>query len=249
MAGKLAGESVESELVKEKMNGEQLEGKRMNGEQLEGNQMNGEQLAGTCPERENVAGSEESPVTQLWCFVGCAQAAQLNGDIPAAIAWFEKAREHTPTCLDVAVWESKLLSHEGAFSRGSELLARASAQDRGDRYLTNLSAKWLLKLNCVEEAEKTAGYWTKQGACIRVDLWNMEARWFLQRCGEAYMRRGDWVHANKLFVEATSVWMKYRRDAFDFHSYALRKGNVTEYRRVGDWREFHLVFGVFEAIA
>lgn len=36
---------------------------------------------------------------------------------------------------------------------------------------------------------------------------------------------------------------------FDFHSYALRKGNVTEYRRVGDWREFHLVFGVFEAIA
>ena len=77
----------------------------------------------------------------------------------------------------------------------------------------------------------------------------MEARWFLQRCGEAYMRRGDWVHANKLFVEATSVWMKYRRDAFDFHSYALRKGNVTEYRRVGDWREFHLVFGVFEAIA
>lgn len=49
MAGKLAGESVESELVKEKMNGEQLEGKRMNDEQLEGNQMNGEQLAGTCP--------------------------------------------------------------------------------------------------------------------------------------------------------------------------------------------------------
>ena len=86
MAGKLAGESVESELVKEKMNGEQLEGKRINGEQLEGNQMSGEQLAGTCPERENVAGSEESPATQLWCFVGCAQAAQLNGDIPAAIA-------------------------------------------------------------------------------------------------------------------------------------------------------------------
>lgn len=196
----------------------------------------------------NLAGNEESPATQLWCFVGCAQAAELSGDIPAAIAWFEKAREHTPTCLDVSLWESKLLSREGAISRGSELLAGASGQDRGDRYLLNESVKLLLKRNCVEEAEKTAGYWTKQGGNIRVDLWNMEARWFLEACGEAYMRRGDLVHAYKLFVENTSIWRKYRRDAFDFHAYALRKGNVTEYRRVGDGRGFYLVFDVLEAI-
>lgn len=218
-------------------------------EKLEGKLVDTDTLAGNSRSDDTMAGNEINPVTQLWCFVGCAQAAQLNGDIPAAIAWFEKAREHTPTCLDVSLWESKLLSHEGAISRGSELLERASAQNRGDRYLTNLSAKQFLKLNRVEDAEKTAGYWTKQGACIRVDLWNMEARWFLQACGEAYMRRGDWVHAYKLFVETTFIWKKYRRDAFDFHAYALRKGNGTEYRRVSDWREFYLVLDVFEAIA
>ena len=121
----------------------------------------------------------------------------------------------------------------GDLTASALAVGTASSLDRADRYMNNKHTKYLLRCNEIEKADEIVGYWTKKDTPARIDLANMQASWYETECGKAYERRGDIVHANKLFVEVVDHFDVYVKDQFDFHSYALRKSNIIEYVKVG----------------
>ena len=121
----------------------------------------------------------------------------------------------------------------GNLRESAQAIGKASSLDRADRYMINKHAKSFMRCNDVEKADSIISYWTKKSTPARIDLANMQASWYETVCARAYERRGDQVHANKLYTEVVENFDVYVQDQFDFHSYALRKSNIMDYVKVG----------------
>lgn len=175
---------------------------------------------------------EEEPSVMLWLLLLLAQLEDYEHHTKEALEYLDEAYKSTPTCYDLHVLRAKVLKHAGALKQSEEALAVGSSLDRGDRYMNTKHTKYLLRCNEIEKADEEVSYWTKKDTPSRIDLANMQACWYEIECGDSYWRRGDIVHANKLYNEVISHFNHYVLDQFDFHPYVLRKSNIIPYLNV-----------------
>ena len=167
----------------------------------------------------------------MWTLLILGQLEAHLHHTSEALGFLDRAIAHTPTCYDVYVEKAKILRRSGALREAAATLGIAWSLDKADRYMNTKYVKYLLRAGNVEEANRVVGYWTKPGVPPREDLFSIQACWFEVNAGEASLREGDVVHANKLFNNVTKHFDGYVVDQFDFHSYILRKSTIFAYLR------------------
>jgi len=187
---------------------------------------------------EIVAEAEKSssvPTYLLWALHFAAQHATHVGDTDKALGLIERAREHTPTCIDVYTARARVLRHAGDVAGAADAYDMARRLDLADRYLNTRAVRYMLRADRPEDAFKTVALFLRDGAAsqgAQAMLADMQVCWFEYEAGMCFLRMGDHGHALKMFLSIEKHYNDFLEDQFDFHYFCFRKCTVSEYIRL-----------------
>ena len=103
--------------------------------------------------------------------------------------------------------------------------------DLQDRFINSKCAKYMLRVNQVEEAEKILALFTRKDVPATQDLVDMQCQWFNIEEGYAYLRQKEYGKALKRFHVIEKIYDDIYDDQFDFHTYCMRKMTLRAYVR------------------
>lgn len=173
----------------------------------------------------------QSPTTLLWALYLKAQLLESCGMYETALQTVTTCIGHSPTALDMYILKAKLLSIAGDNAGAASTMEHCRKLDLQDRYLNNMSTKYLLRANCIKQAIKTVSFFTKDGDDPLMYLFDLQCHWFEIESADAYAKLKKWSLALKNYSAILKHFTDYCEDVFEFHLYVLRK---TTLRAHGD---------------
>ncbi|KAJ1567919.1 N-alpha-acetyltransferase 16, NatA auxiliary subunit, partial [Cladochytrium tenue] len=103
----------------------------------------------------------EPPSALLWVLYYLAQHFDYRKDYARAFKYIEEAIKHTPTIVELYMTKAKIFKHVGDLQSAMETMDLARKLDFQDRFINSKCAKYMLRNDCVEDAEKTAALFCK----------------------------------------------------------------------------------------
>lgn len=97
----------------------------------------------------------------LWTLYFLAQHHSALGNQPQALALLAQAEMHTPSLPELSMLKARVLKRAGDAVGALESMTEARMLDGQDRFLNSKNAKYLIRADKVEEAEKVLGLFTK----------------------------------------------------------------------------------------
>ncbi|KAJ2408928.1 hypothetical protein J3F80_001721 [Coemansia sp. RSA 2526] len=186
--------------------------------------------------RFNDSTDDEPASVLLWCNYYLAQHYDYYGDHERALTLIEEAIRSSPKTIEPYMIKARILKHAGDFRGARDTMDYARQQDVGDRYLTTKFIKYMLRVDEVDEAEKTYLLFVNEDAPHKIqEIVNMQATWYMNERGHAYRRMGDIGRALKHYHQAISVFDTYQDDQYDFHQYSVRKVTLRSYIDILEW--------------
>lgn len=130
-------------------------------ELVEGFKTHYEQHRTIDPAVDEAGEGEDAPSTMVWILYYLAQHYSFLGDHVKAIQHIDIVVSHTPSLPDLHMMRARLLKRAGDNLAAETAMRVARELDAQDRFLNGKSAKYLLRIDKVEEAEKVAGMFTR----------------------------------------------------------------------------------------
>ena len=171
-------------------------------------------------------GTADAPSTYVWVLYYLAQHYSSLGAHVRALELIDAAITHTPSLADFHLIRARVLKRGGDRFGAERAMEAARALDGQDRFLNCKVAKYLLRCDRPEDAERIAGLFTRvrslffcwpslvvvpntavqaEASSPLSDLIDMQALWFLQEQGEAFRRQGRTHLALKRFHQVEKV--------------------------------------------
>lgn len=97
----------------------------------------------------------------LWTLYFLAQHHSALADQPTALELIARAEAHTPSLPELSMLKARVLKRAGDAVGALESMTEARMMDGQDRFLNSKNAKYLIRADKVEEAEKVVGLFTK----------------------------------------------------------------------------------------
>lgn len=170
------------------------------------------------------------PTTYLWILIFLAQLYDFKRETPKALEYINKAIEHTPTLVESYMIKARIYKHGGDIETAKNVMNEAREMDLQDRFVNSKCTKYMLRNGDIEEAEKTAGLFTKaDSAGPLADLTDMQCIWFEYENAMAYIKKGNYGRALKMLHQINTHFKDIYDDQFDFHIYCLRKSSFRAY--------------------
>ncbi|KAJ2350187.1 hypothetical protein GGF43_004317, partial [Coemansia sp. RSA 2618] len=193
---------------------------------------------------------DEPASVLLWSIYYLAQHHDYYGDHERALTLIEEAIRSSPDTIETYMIKAKILKHAGDFRGARDTMDYARQQDVGDRYLTTKFIKYLLRIDEVDEAEKTYLLFVNEDAPHLIqEIVNMQATWYMLERGHAFRRMGDIGRALKHYHQAIGVFDMYQDDQCDFHQYSLRKTTLRAYVDIINWESTVYSHPVYQTVA
>lgn len=183
--------------------------------------------SGTFPE----SSEEEAPSTLLWTLFLLAQHFDRRGQYERALEKIDEALVHTPTVIDLYLVKGRIFKHAGDLVAAAALADEARSMDLADRFLNSECVKRMLQADQVEQAEKTALLFTKDGDQHN-NLYDMQCMWYELASGDSFYRQGSLGKALKKYLAVEKHYADMVEDQFDFHTYCIRKMTLRAYIRM-----------------
>ncbi|MCO5594657.1 hypothetical protein L7F22_048690 [Adiantum nelumboides] len=183
--------------------------------------------SGTFPE----SSEREAPSTLLWTLFLLAQHFDRRGFYDKALQKIDEAILHTPTVIDLYLVKGRIFKHAGDLVAAAALADEARSMDLADRFLNSECVKRMLQADQVEQAEKTALLFTKDGDQHN-NLYDMQCMWYELASGDSYCRQGLLGKALKKYLAVEKHYADMVEDQFDFHTYCIRKMTLRAYIRM-----------------
>ncbi|GAB7339082.1 hypothetical protein MBLNU457_5737t1 [Dothideomycetes sp. NU457] len=165
----------------------------------------------------------------------------LSRDLPKALEYIDKAIEMNTkkTEYSYLMTKARIFKHQGDTEKAAQLMNQAREMDKADRYINTKCAKYQLRNNEHETATNTMGLFTRKEAVGGPlgDLLDMQCMWFLWEDGESYLRENELGLALKRFKSIHDIFDVWTEDQFDFHTFSLRKGQITAYIDMIRWED------------
>ena len=171
----------------------------------------------------------ESLTCILWVYYFLAQHFDALKQFSLALFFADVALEHTPTLIDIFVIKAKIFKHSGYPEKAARCLEEAQSLDTSDRYLNSKCAKYLLRINKVQEANEMCAKFTREGVPASENLNEMQCMWFLTETASAYQRLGLYGEALKKCIEIDNHFAEITDDQFDFNTYCMLKVTLRSY--------------------
>lgn len=174
---------------------------------------------------------QEAPSTLLWTLFLLAQHYDRRRHFEKAIEKIDEAISHTPTVIDLYLVKGRIFKHAGDLVAAAAFADEARKMDLADRFLNSDCVKRMLQADQVEQAEKTALLFTKDGDQHN-NLYDMQCMWYELASGDSYCRQGALGKALKKYLAVEKHYADMVEDQFDFHTYCIRKMTLRAYIRM-----------------
>lgn len=188
-------------------------------------------------ERRLIAGEKEQepPSTMLWLLYLQAAHYKVTGDLASALATIDKAILHTPTVPDLYILKGRILKHLGQLPEAAASIEEARLLDLADRYLNNTAARYFLRANNIEKAEKLLAMFSREQGVMNVH--EMQNMWFELEAAEAHYRLEHWQQAAEEFTFVDKQFGEIYEDQSDFHMYCFRRMTLLSYVKMLDFED------------
>ena len=171
----------------------------------------------------------ESPSSLLWTYFLKSHLLEKCGNNNESLIIIEKSLLHTPTALDMYIQKSLILSNLGQYLYASQIINNCRLLDLQDRYLNNITTKYLLKANQITLAKQTINLFIKHEEGIGssnepdVKLNYLQTNWYELLLAKIYYNNNTYNLSIKKFYDIKKHFHDYYEDMFDFHGYVIRK--------------------------
>lgn len=172
---------------------------------------------------------DDDQTTLLWARFLRAGLHELVADYAEGIAELDRCIEQTPTEVDVYEMKARMLKATGDLKGAVECVDKGRELDRQDRYINNLTTKYMLQAGMEEDALKTIALFTKHEGNPEQNLYDMQCSWYELEVADSYFRKEDWGRALKRYSAIATHFNDINEDQFDFHGYCLRKVTLRAY--------------------
>jgi peptide alpha-N-acetyltransferase len=170
----------------------------------------------------------EQPDVLLWTCYFLSQHFYLTQNYPSSSEFLNEALEHTPTLPDLYMLKAKLYKRQGELLLAAQTAEEGRDLDMNDRYLSNVSAKYWLRVGDVPRALDVMAPFCKELG-EELNFHEVQSLWFELEKGEAHLRGQDWSAAFSEFKHVATHFEEFRSAQFEFHSYCLRRFNLISY--------------------
>ncbi|ORX57911.1 putative N-terminal acetyltransferase [Piromyces finnis] len=173
---------------------------------------------------------KQYPTTKLWILIFLSKLYDNKRNSTKALEYINKAIEHTPTLVESYMLKARIYKHAGDLETAMNIMNEARELDLQDRFVNSKCVKYMLRNGNIDEAEKTAGLFTKvDSPSPLADLTEMQCTWYEFEKAMAYKNKGDNGLALKLLHQINKHFNDIYDDQFDFHVYCLRKSSFRAY--------------------
>jgi peptide alpha-N-acetyltransferase len=183
--------------------------------------------------------NESKLVPSARFFLANHYAYHRSRNLDKALQYIELLLESAPKDTDYHMVKARIWKHYGDSRTAAQLMEHARSLDERDRYMNTKAAKYQLRNHENEVALQTMSKFTRNetpGGTLG-DLHDMQCLWYLTEDGESYARQGNLGVALKRFHAVADAFEVWHEDQFDFHSFALRKGQVRAYVEMLQWED------------
>jgi tetratricopeptide (TPR) repeat protein len=179
-------------------------------------------------------GKPEDPASFPWAALLLARLQDEVGESEKAIATVEVALKHTPTVIDLYLAKGKFQKHLGRMEDAVATLEHARTLDLADRFINSKCTKYLLRADKVKQAEDTIALFVKHDsrrpeADPLEALRDLQVIWFDLEEARSLERQGLIGPALKRYVRIEKYFTDFLEDAYDFHSYCIRRSTFRVY--------------------
>jgi len=174
----------------------------------------------------------ECPTTVLWIYYYLAQHFDHLENYQRAHKFIDEALNHTPTLIELYMMKAKILKHEKEFDKAADLMVQAQELDTADRYLNSKCAKYLLHAGKMHEAEEMCSRFTRENVNASECLNDMQCLWYELHSAFAFYNLKKYGEALKKCHQIERHFTNFYEDQYDFHSYCVRKMNLSSYVRI-----------------
>lgn len=143
--------------------------------------------------------SDEPPSTLLWTWFLRAGLHELAGQYAEGLALLNKCLEHSPTECDLHELKARLLKAAGAPAEAAACLEQARELDKQDRYMNNLTTRYMLQAGMEEQALKTISLFAKHEGNPEQNLFDMQCSWYELEVAAHFARKKDWGRSLKKY--------------------------------------------------
>ncbi|KAJ3191514.1 N-alpha-acetyltransferase 16, NatA auxiliary subunit [Irineochytrium annulatum] len=174
--------------------------------------------------------TREPPSALLWVLYFLAQHFDHLRVGARALAFIDKAIDHTPTLVELLMTKARILKHGGDLEGAKRVMNDARERDLQDRYVNSKCTKYMLRNDNVDEAEKTIVMFCRNDSSDKLaDLLDLQCMWFAFESGKSFVRQGKMGRALKKFHQIEKHFADIHDDQFDFHNYSFRKVTLRTY--------------------
>jgi tetratricopeptide (TPR) repeat protein len=143
--------------------------------------------------------TEASPDTLLWCWYLRAGLHEMVAEYSQGVALLDKCIDHTPTEVDVYELKARMLKSAGDIQAAVECISKGRDLDQQDRYINNLTTKYMLQAGMEEKARKTISLFAKHEGSPEHNLFEMQCFWYELEVAENLAQKEDWGRALKKY--------------------------------------------------
>ncbi|KAL3138957.1 hypothetical protein ABBQ32_005768 [Trebouxia sp. C0010 RCD-2024] len=190
------------------------------------------EATGSFPPLGGEQGNEALPQAQgqahVWTMFQLAQHYDMQGRTGDALGMLDRCIQHSPSLLELYTVQCRILKHAGDPEGAAAAADKARSMDLADRFVNCQAAKWQFRAGQIEQAERTAAMFTKDGDQAN-NLHDMQCMWYEIECGRAHLQRHNLGKALKMFLHVFKHFEDFQEDQFDFHTYCLRKMTLRTY--------------------
>lgn len=179
-------------------------------------------------------GKPEDPTSYPWAALLAARLLDDSGAPKDAISMLDSALQHTPTVIDLLLAKGKSQKHVGALADAAATMDYARGLDLADRFLNTKCTKYMLRADRVRKAEDSIALFVRHDS-KRPDsdplgaMRDLQVIWFDLEEGAALERLGLIGPALKRYLRVHKYFSDFTEDAFDFHSYCMRRSTFRAY--------------------
>jgi N-alpha-acetyltransferase 15/16, NatA auxiliary subunit len=152
---------------------------------------------------------EEPPSTELWTWYLRAGLHGLAAEYSEGIAILDRCLVHTPTAVDFYELKAGFLRSAGDIKTAVEVVDAGRDLDRQDRYINNLTTKYMLEAGMDVEALNRISMFTKHEGNPEVNLYDMQCSWYELGLASCFAAKQDWGKALKKYCKS-----QFQEDGF-----------------------------------
>eukprot|EP00826_Nyctotherus_ovalis_P053654 TRINITY_DN6998_c0_g1_i12.p1 TRINITY_DN6998_c0_g1~~TRINITY_DN6998_c0_g1_i12.p1 ORF type:complete len:248 (-),score=88.73 TRINITY_DN6998_c0_g1_i12:380-1123(-) len=178
----------------------------------------------------------QDPTILLWLLLFAANHFDQQGDYGKALELIIQAIDHTPTLVEAYTVKARIHKHAKEMDKAAEEYEKASRMDQADRYLNSRCSKYLIRAGKTEEAEKMMAHFARE-INGELNVHEMQCMWYELELGLQYEREGKLAKSFAMYRYIEQHFDTMYDDQFDYHYYALKKGNINAYLQMIKWED------------